>query len=61
VNYLPRLALNCDPPHLYLLSSKDYRHEPLALSYNNHFFLNEGMVEGDTGISAERNGGVTMM
>jgi hypothetical protein len=25
---LPGLALNCHPPDLCLLSSKDYRHEP---------------------------------
>jgi hypothetical protein len=31
VNYLPRLALNRDPPHLYLPSSCDYRREPLAM------------------------------
>jgi hypothetical protein len=27
---LPRLASNHDPSDLYLLSSWDYRHEPLA-------------------------------
>jgi hypothetical protein len=27
-NFLPGLALNCDPPDLYLLSSWDYRCEP---------------------------------
>jgi hypothetical protein len=27
-NVLPRLALNCDPPALCLLSSWDYRCEP---------------------------------
>jgi hypothetical protein len=25
--YLPRLALNCDPPDLCFQSSQDYRHE----------------------------------
>jgi hypothetical protein len=30
VNYLPRLALNDDPPDLCLLSSWDYRRELLA-------------------------------
>jgi hypothetical protein len=29
-NYLPRLALNFDPPDLCLPSSLDYRCEPLA-------------------------------
>jgi hypothetical protein len=29
-NYLPRLTSNCNPPDLCLLSSKDYRREPLA-------------------------------
>jgi hypothetical protein len=32
VNYLPRLALNHNPPDLCLLSSWDYRHEPLVPS-----------------------------
>jgi hypothetical protein len=32
VNYLPRLALNCDPPDLCLLSRYDYRYEPPAPS-----------------------------
>jgi hypothetical protein len=31
MNSLPKLASNCDPPDLYLLSSYDYSHEPLAL------------------------------
>jgi hypothetical protein len=30
MNYLPGLALNCDPLALCLLSSWDYRHEPLV-------------------------------
>jgi hypothetical protein len=30
VNYLARLASNFDPPDLCLLSSEDYKHEPLA-------------------------------
>jgi hypothetical protein len=32
VNYLPRLALNHKPRDLYLLSSWDYRYEPLVPS-----------------------------
>jgi hypothetical protein len=36
-NYLPRVALNRDPPDLCLLSSWDYRHEPPAPS--TCFFL----------------------
>jgi hypothetical protein len=32
MNYLPELASNHEPPDLYLLSSKDYRCEPPALS-----------------------------
>jgi hypothetical protein len=31
MNYLPRLALNCNPPVSCLLS-QDYRHEPLTPS-----------------------------
>jgi hypothetical protein len=34
VNCLPRLASNYNPPDLCLLSSKDYKREPLALSSN---------------------------
>jgi hypothetical protein len=34
---LPRLASNCDPPDLHLLSSKDYRLEPLVPSSENIF------------------------
>jgi hypothetical protein len=30
MNCLPRLALNCDPFALCLLSTEDYRREPLA-------------------------------
>jgi hypothetical protein len=30
VNYLPRLASNIDPPDFYLLSSWDYKCEPLV-------------------------------
>jgi hypothetical protein len=30
VDYLPGLALNCNPPDLCLLSSWDYSHEPPA-------------------------------
>jgi hypothetical protein len=32
-NYLPRLASNCCPPALCLLSSQNYRQESLAPSY----------------------------
>jgi hypothetical protein len=31
-NYLPELASNRDPPDFCLLSSWDYRHEPLVPS-----------------------------
>jgi hypothetical protein len=34
MNYLPRLALNLDPPDLCLLSSWDYRREPPASSFS---------------------------
>jgi hypothetical protein len=36
-NYLPRLALNCDPPDLSLSSSLDYRIEPLAPGFRVPF------------------------
>jgi hypothetical protein len=36
-NYLPRLALNHDPPDLCLLSSQDYRREPLAHGSKDFF------------------------
>jgi hypothetical protein len=39
-NYLPRLALNCDPPNFNLPSSWDYRWEPLCLA--SIPFLNRG-------------------
>jgi hypothetical protein len=32
MNYLLRLALNCDPPDLCLLNRWYYRHEPLCLA-----------------------------
>jgi hypothetical protein len=32
-NYLPKLALNHDPPDLFLLSNKDYRCEPWHLAH----------------------------
>jgi hypothetical protein len=37
MNFLPRLASNCNPPHLCLLSSQDYRRELLCpvISLNN--------------------------
>jgi hypothetical protein len=36
MNYLPKVALNHDPPDLCLLSSWDYRREPLV-----PYFLNK--------------------
>jgi hypothetical protein len=36
MNYLSGLALNRDPPDLCLLSSWDYRREPLAPGYTVH-------------------------
>jgi hypothetical protein len=46
MNYLPRLTSNCDPPDLCLLSSQDYRREPLVPSLTEFcfcffFFLTE--------------------
>jgi hypothetical protein len=38
-NYLPRLALNRDPPDLCLLSSWDYRREPPAPGMTLNFVL----------------------
>jgi hypothetical protein len=37
INFLPRLAENLDPPDLCLLSSWDYRHEPLCLAGNTFY------------------------
>jgi hypothetical protein len=37
-NYLLRLASNCNPSDLCLLSSLDFRHEPLVLSDNMTFY-----------------------
>jgi hypothetical protein len=38
-NFLPRLALNSDPPDLCLPSSHNYyRLEPLYLAYGDHFY-----------------------
>jgi hypothetical protein len=32
VNVLPGLASNCDPPNLHLLSSWDYKRQPMCLA-----------------------------
>jgi hypothetical protein len=37
MNYLPRLASNCDPPDLCLLRSEDYRLELLVPGFK--YFL----------------------
>jgi hypothetical protein len=34
-NFLPGMALNCNPPDLCLLSSWGYRHKPLCLAGNS--------------------------
>jgi hypothetical protein len=39
MNYLPGLALNCDPPDLCLLGSYDYRREPPPPSYARALML----------------------
>jgi hypothetical protein len=41
-NYLARLDLNHDPPNLCLLSSQDYRREPLVLG--QYFLFNSTTV-----------------
>jgi hypothetical protein len=38
-NFLPMTASNMYPPNLYLLSSYDYRHEPLRPASLNIFNL----------------------
>jgi hypothetical protein len=38
INYLPRLALNLNPPNLSFPNSRDYRSEPLASDYIREFF-----------------------
>jgi hypothetical protein len=38
-NFLPRLALNLNPPHFCLLRNRDYRHEPLHLALLVCFLL----------------------
>jgi hypothetical protein len=37
LNFLPGLASNHSLPELYLLSSWNYRHEPLYLAYQFNF------------------------
>jgi hypothetical protein len=38
MNYLPGLALNCDPPVLSLSNSYEYRCEPLAPSRGRYYY-----------------------
>jgi hypothetical protein len=38
-NFLSRLALNCNPPNLYLLSTWNYKHEQSHPTQNTHLFL----------------------
>jgi hypothetical protein len=45
----PGLASNCDPPHLCLLSSEDYRREPLAPSPGFNLTTNLQMWWGSCG------------
>jgi hypothetical protein len=50
---LPRLALNCDPPDLCLLSSWNYRREPLVPGSNFVFkekayaYMHRKLLEGN--------------
>jgi hypothetical protein len=45
-NFLPRLASNLEPPHLSLLSSLDYRREPMCLN-ENYILLDEHVATLD--------------
>jgi hypothetical protein len=47
MNYLLRQTLNHDPPDLCLLSSQDYRHEPLGPSFSFFFFLKTTLCSSD--------------
>jgi hypothetical protein len=53
MNYLPGLASNRDPPDLCLLSSWDYRCQPLASSANGMCFVCVSVYwEFELGLSA---------
>jgi hypothetical protein len=54
VNYLLRLALNCDPPDLCFLSSLDYRCEPLVPG-SNIFLLEANLNELKVGERVDLN------
>jgi hypothetical protein len=63
VNYLPGLALNCDPPDLCPMSSKDYRCESPApglirlLHFLNQFSKSKDQMTTKCGVTASLGGG----